>query len=191
MKAFQRVEASSAAKASKSAALPDLAAGNFNLIATAQRSAPAQSVASLAGDFELAKAIDGMFFGCDVDAAPNVTLSFDEYDRTAAELAGGPHTGTGPRRVLGDAITDMNGNYIFRFSFDMTLPGLEDAADIAPGEDVNAIVYPDVIVKLLGFRRTPYCPKARRITTSRISSASTCVCRSPRCRFRRRASTAV
>jgi len=154
VKAFQRVEASSTAKASKSAAQPDLAAGNFNLITSAQRSAPAQSVASLAGDFELAKAIDGMFFACEVDPAPNVTLSFDEYDRTAAELAGGPHTGTGPRRLLGDAITDMNGNYIFRFTFDMTLPGLEDAADIAPGEDVNAIVYPDVIVKLLGF--SPY-----------------------------------
>ena len=151
---FQQVE-SEAPKAKKGESTPELAASNFKLVRTAQRRAQAQSVATtLAGDFELAKAIDGTFFWCDVDPAPNITLSFDEYDRTAAELAGGSYTGTGPRRVLGDAITDMNGNYIFRFSFDMTFPFLEDAADIAPGEDVNVVPYPDVIVKILGF--APY-----------------------------------
>ena len=149
---FQRAE--TPAKAAKAAATPELAASNFSLVKTIQRSSQAQSVASLAGDFELAKAIDGAFFACDVDPAPNITLSFDEYDRTAAELSGGAYTGTGPRRVLGDAITDMNGNYIFRFSFDMTFPFLEDATDIAPGEDVNVVPYPDVIVKILGF--SPY-----------------------------------
>ena len=61
--------------------------------------------------------------------------------------------------MLGDAITDMNGNYIFRFSFDMTFPFLEDATDIAPGEDVNVVPYPDVIVKILGF--SPYTVQYR------------------------------
>jgi hypothetical protein len=51
-------------------------------------------------------------------------LTFEEYDRTLVEQAGGPYTGTGNRRLLGDTITDMFGNYVFRFSFDMTFPGL-------------------------------------------------------------------
>ena len=148
---FQRLESGNA-KATKDAAQAAFAAANFKLVRSVQRSAAAQPyMATQAHDFELAKAIDGTFFHCNVDSAPNITLSFDEYDRTSAELAGGPYTGTGPRRALGDAITDANGNYIFRFTFDMTVPGLEDAADIAPGEDVNVIVYPDVIVKILGF----------------------------------------
>ena len=149
---FQRTDAART-KAAPAAELPELAASNFTLMRSAPRAAQLQSAAAatLASDVELARAIDGTFFLCDVDPAANITLSFDEYDRTAAELAGGAYTGTGSRRVLGDAITDMNGNYIFRFSFDMSLPGLEDAADIAPGEDVNVILYPDVIVKVLGF----------------------------------------
>jgi hypothetical protein len=70
------------------------------------------------------------------------------------ELAGGAYSGTGDRRLLGDTITDMNGNYIFRFRFDMTLPVLEDAADIAAGEDVNVVMFPDVIVKIVEY--SPY-----------------------------------
>ena len=158
---FQRVDTRTAetrgAKASKDAAgaQPALAAANFTLAQSTQRSAQLQqSATALSTNIDLAKAIDSVFFPCDVDGAANVTLSFDEYDRTASELSGGAYTGTGPRRALGDAITDMNGNYIFRFTFDLTLPGLEDASDIATGEDVNVIVYPDVIVKLLGF--SPY-----------------------------------
>jgi hypothetical protein len=36
----------------------------------------------------------------------------------------------------------------------LTVPFLEDADDIAPGEDVNVIIFPDVIVKVTGF--SPY-----------------------------------
>ena len=53
--------------------------------------------------------------------------------------------------MLGDAITDMNGNYIFKFSFDMTFPGLEDSYDIAPGENVDVVMYPDLIVKIVEY----------------------------------------
>jgi hypothetical protein len=131
------------------------AATNFDLI----RSGPAlqssrKNVALSADKVELVKAIDGLFRHCYTDAGSNLTLTFEEYDRTAAELAGGAPTGTGNRRLLGDTITDMNGNYIFRFSFDMTVPGLEDSGDIAPGEDVNTIIYPDVIVKIVEY--TPF-----------------------------------
>jgi len=148
---FRRVESAVGTKRAKTPT-PDLAASNFELLRTVERStqSSAKAATSLANDTVLAKAIDGVLSACEVDPAPNVTLSFDEYDRTAAELAGGPYAGTGPRRVLGDAVTDMNGNYIFRFSFDMTVPNLEDAGDIAPGEDVNVVLYPDVIVKILG-----------------------------------------
>lgn len=151
---FKRVQGADTKSETKTKAadLPEFAVANFNLARSVERAQP-QNIAR-AVDFELVKIVDSVFRYCDIDGAPNVTLSFDEYDRTASELAGGPYTGTGPRRALGDTITDMNGNYIFRFKFDMTFPGLEDAADIAPGEDVNVIPYPDVIVKLLGF--SPY-----------------------------------
>jgi hypothetical protein len=106
-------------------------------------------------DIKLAKLLEGLTYRrCNVEAGSNVTLTFEEYDRSASELAGGPYEGNGNRRILGDTVTDSFGNYIFRFSFDMTFPGLEDAADIAPGEDVNVIPYPDIIVKITEFE--PY-----------------------------------
>jgi hypothetical protein len=151
---FQRVQGADTKSQTKgkAAELPEFAAANFSLVRSVERALPKNITGSV--DYELAKIVDSVFRFCEIDGAPNVTLSFDEYDRTASELAGGPYAGTGPRRALGDTITDMNGNYIFRFTFDMTFPGLEDAADIAPGENVNVVPYPDVIVKLLGF--SPY-----------------------------------
>lgn len=150
---FRRIEAADP-KAKKGAAPAELASSNFELERTVQFSARPSTLASSAVSVEVAQAIEGIVLGCRVESAPNITLSFDEYDRTAAEKAGGAYTGTGPRRILGDTITDMNGNYIFRFQFDLTVPFLEDADDIAPGEDVNVIIFPDVIVKVTGF--SPY-----------------------------------
>ena len=149
---FKRVEPSEV-KAKKAAATPEFARSGFELVRTAQVGALPQA-ANTALNADLAKIVEGIAFGCHVEPAPNITLSFEEYDRTAAEKAGGAYTGTGPRRLLGDTITDMNGNYIFRFQFDMTVPFLEDADDIAAGEDVNVIIFPDVIVKVTGF--SPY-----------------------------------
>ncbi len=150
---FKRIDPTDA-KARKAAATPDFARNNFELVRTAQVGTRAQAAASLALNAELVKMVEGMAFGCHLEPAPNITLSFEEYDRTAAEKSGGAYTGTGPRRLLGDTITDMNGNYIFRFQFDLTVPGLEDAIDIAAGEDVDVIIFPDVIVKVTGF--SPY-----------------------------------
>jgi hypothetical protein len=133
---------------------PELAVDNFELVRTTSLKASRTAAASAFDRLELARIIDGLTFGCAVEAAPNITLSFEEYDRTGAELAGGAYTGTGSRRMLGDTITDMNGNYIFRFKFDLTVPFLEDAGDISFGEDVNAIIYPDVIAKITSF--SPY-----------------------------------
>ncbi len=125
----------------------DLSLSNFELVRTTQVNAAAR--ATLASD--ALQVIDKILFPCHVEPASRITLTFEEYDRTAAEKAGGPYTGTGPRRLLGDTITDTHGNYIFRFQFDMTVPGLEDAGDIAAGEDVNVIIFPDVIVKVTSY----------------------------------------
>ncbi len=137
-------------KARKELAASDIAMNNFNLLKTISSK---NSLAAAVDNFdrlEVLKVIDKLHYRlCNVYAAPNITLTFEEYDRSAAELAGGAYTGTGDRRLLGDTITDMQGNYIFRFSFDMTFPYLEDAADVAPGENVNVVPYPDIIVKVI------------------------------------------
>lgn len=132
----------------------DFSVRNYSLVNTLHE-ARSLEVAPVADRLELARVIDGLLYKkCKVAPATNTTLTFEEYDRTAAELAGGPYTGNGDRRLLGDTVTDMFGNYIFRFSFDMTFPGIEDSTDIAPGESINVVAYPDVIVKVTGF--APY-----------------------------------
>lgn len=125
------------------------AAANFDLAPGGIRSA--QTTALSPDKIELSKSISGLFYNCFTDPGSNLTLTFEEYDRTAAELSGGAYSGTGNRRLLGDTITDMNGNYIFRFSFDMTFPGLEDSFDIAGGENVNTVMFPDIIVKIIEY----------------------------------------
>ena len=140
--------------------------------AVSARNIAAESVFS-ANRLEIAREIDRFVVQfCNVEPAWGVTLTFEEYDRTILEQAGGPYTGTGHRRMLGDTITDMFGNYIFRYSFDMTFPFLEDADDSFPGQSVNEYAYPDVIVKFTGvaswdvlYESAPYynVPNLKRI----------------------------
>jgi hypothetical protein len=129
----------------------DYAAANFELVSSDRQPVAAKEMLGQAENIRLAKIIGGLYMPCLTEAGSNLTLTFEEYDRTAAELAGGAYTGEGNRRLLGDTITDMNGNYIFRFTFDMTFPGLEDASDIAGGENVNTVMYPDVIIKIVEY----------------------------------------
>lgn len=130
-------------------------ASNFDMIGSSKVTSIEPSPRLLAENkLELSKNIGGLLFPCTKKPGSNLTLTFEEYDRTVDELSGGAYTGSGNRRLLGDTITDMNGNYIFRFRFDMTLPVLEDAADIAAGEDVNVVMFPDVIVKIVEY--TPF-----------------------------------
>jgi hypothetical protein len=138
-------------KSKKEKPLSEHALSNYSLVNTiAAEASPA--VATAIDTIETARAIEGLTLKrCLVGPAVNTTLSFEEYDRSAGELAGGPYTGSGDRRLLGNTITDMNGNYIFRFSFDMTFPNIEDTTDIAAGESINVVAYPDLIVKLTGF----------------------------------------
>jgi hypothetical protein len=127
------------------------AASDFELVSAAGANSAVQALAISQDKIKLVRDLGKLFMPCFTDPGSNLTLTFEEYDRTAAELAGGAYTGEGNRRLLGDTITDMNGNYIFRFSFDMTFPGLEDSSDITIGEDVNTVMYPDVIVKIVEY----------------------------------------
>ena len=86
---------------------------------------------------------------CQTGPLPQYVLRFQEYDRTAAELAGGPYTGTGPRRNLGVATTDRNGNYIFRFTMSFADFLDEVFNDTAPTENPLVQLMPDVIVQVL------------------------------------------
>src|SRR5262245_3692462 len=71
---------------------------------------------SLIDRVAVASLVDRIRLFCDSAPLPGVVLRFQEYDRTAAELAGGAYTGAGLRENLGVTVTDRNGNYIFRFT---------------------------------------------------------------------------
>jgi hypothetical protein len=93
--------------------------------------------------------LDHIFARCETGPLPGVVLGFQEYDRTNAELAGGAYTGTGDRENLGTCATDLNGNYIFRFSRSLAQFIEEATVDTAPGENAAVAALPDAIVRLL------------------------------------------
>jgi hypothetical protein len=88
-------------------------------------------------------------FRCNTDAYGSGILRFIEYDRTAAEMAGGAYTGTGARQNMGQVITDSFGNYLFRFSRTDFQDVQELSLDVAAGESFFAQVKPDLIVQIL------------------------------------------
>jgi hypothetical protein len=97
----------------------------------------------------IAGLIDVYFRRCQSGPLPGVVLRFLEYDRTNAELAGGPYTGEGDREVLGVCATDSNGNYLFRFQRSVAQRIGEALGDTAPGEDALVQSAPDLIVQVL------------------------------------------
>ena len=86
---------------------------------------------------------------CHVKDQPGLLLRFLEYDRTSTELGGGAYTGTGDRKVLGLAVTDEQGSYIFRFSH--TLEDIaEEFSDVPVGGGALATeLRPDLIVQIV------------------------------------------
>jgi hypothetical protein len=86
---------------------------------------------------------------CSIESLAGYPIRFEEYDRTVAELGGGPYTGTGTREDLGQAVTDRNGNYVFRFTRSIAQFIEETNIDVAPGESEVVQSMPDLIVKLL------------------------------------------
>ncbi len=96
----------------------------------------------------IASLADKLYLFCQTENVPFETLHFQEYDRTASELAGAPYTGGGNRLNLGYAVTDMNGNYIFRFTQSNYELINEVLHDVAIGENAYVQANPDIIVKI-------------------------------------------
>jgi len=138
---------------------------NFTLANTVTASnVSTESTLSRIDKIGIGNIVDGIRLACVTEPAPNLTLNFLEYDRSVSELAGGPYTGTGDKLELGNAITDMNGNYIFRFTQTIGEALNEIFNDVASGENVLVQVRPDIIVKVTDslhptvtlFESTPY-----------------------------------
>lgn len=102
----------------------------------------------------LAGLIDRIRLRCETGALPGVVLGFQQYDRSNAELAGGPYTGAGPKQPLGICATDRNGNYIFRFTWSFAQVVNEAFSDVASGENIFTQILPDVIAQYLDFGKS-------------------------------------
>ena len=147
---YKRIENTAESKSRTKAANLDtsLKISNFNLVSSENNKTFVAESAIVYDKIAVASIADKLKLLCTKSPLVNFTLTFEEYDRTLAELSGGVYTGTGNRQILGDTITDMFGNYIFHFGFGMQIPSMEDATDIATGEDINTVAYPDIIVKI-------------------------------------------
>jgi len=93
--------------------------------------------------------IDKIYPLCITESLAGYPIQFEEYDRTIAELGGGAYSGTGSRENLGQAVTDRNGNYVFRFTRSIGQFLEEADVDVAAGENEVAQSMPDLIAKLL------------------------------------------
>jgi hypothetical protein len=152
------VLASAKARTTRSLAAFEPAAGIAPVAAESQRTTLGAAVIDRYSDsiLDLAKFKDFRIFPlCTVKSRPGVLLRFQEYDRTAAELAGGPYTGEGSRQNLGFTVTDELGNYIFHFT--RTLSDIaEEIGDIPSGVSAAAGLRPDLIVQIVaGLGATP------------------------------------
>lgn len=187
---FRRVMMEQAATGKKAAAREQAdALTNFSLEKTVAVS-PKTGLAAAAGINRsgLASISDNLRLRCSTTPGVNLTLNFSEYDRNAAEMSGAAYTGTGNRSSLGYAITDMNGNYIFRFTQSFSELVNEVDADVASGENVVVQARPDIIVAVADslhpstvlFETAPYfnVPQLKRINLclpqEKVNPASLC-----------------
>jgi hypothetical protein len=92
--------------------------------------------------------LDHPYYYCATENVVNQSIFFKQYDRSIAELAGGPYTGDGVKNNLGAATTDINGNYIFRFQQSNADIAYELTHDVAVGEDPVVQMRPDIIVSI-------------------------------------------
>ena len=105
----------------------------------------------------------------------NYGLRFQEYDRTAAELAGGAYTGTGDRENLGVTATDSFGNYVFRFSRTVSDIIVEGLNDVAVAEDATVQALPDIIAQVLGAGLVPAAETACFFNVQTLQRIDICV----------------
>jgi hypothetical protein len=135
------------------AAMRAPAAGAKAQIASMQAKQATASSSVSAQVSELARIKDRFAAVCTVQDRPGVLLRFVEYDRTTAELAGGPYEGMGVRHDLGLTVTDELGNYIFRFTQTLT-DIVEETGDVPSGASLATELRPDILVQL-GFLERP------------------------------------
>jgi hypothetical protein len=114
---------------------------------------------------------------CSTTTLGNHGLRLQAYDRTALELSGGAHTGSGDREGLGTTASDIVGNDLLRFSRTNSNVGDESTNGIAASEDATVKVLPTLIVRV-----PAPCPRPRRPATS-ISSRATARSSASNCRF--------
>ncbi len=117
--------------------------------------------------------LDKVFPLCITEALAGFPISFEEYDRTSAELGGGAYSGAGTRENLGQTVTDRNGNYVFRFSRSIAQFIEESDIDVGAAEDEVVQSMPDLVAKVLdamapggvAFESAPYwnVPVLKRI----------------------------
>lgn len=98
---------------------------------------------------DISRITDRYFFNCETGALASAILRFQEYDRSADELAGAPYSGFGTREFRGESFADRNGNYIFRFSMNVSDVIDEIETDTATGEVSSVQAAPDIIVQLM------------------------------------------
>lgn len=137
-------------KSKEEIAAPQNLLSDFQFVGTKNLSS-ARTIASdryLIDKVGLANLKDSIRFICNTDPGNNLTLNFVEYDRSSSELAGGPYIGNGNTSMLGSAITDMNGNYIFRFTQSLSEVVHEVEEDVAGGENSLVQVRPDILVRI-------------------------------------------
>ncbi|WP_346317519.1 hypothetical protein [Chitinophaga sp. YIM B06452] len=118
-------------------ALPETSASLFR---TSLSDSVRQEAISVAGRFKLL---------CETGPLPNAVLRVQEYDRSAAELAGAPYSGLGERELQGTTICDRNGNYIFRVRMTGAKVSDEILNDTAAGESAGEQTAPDVLLQLM------------------------------------------
>ncbi len=126
----------------------DMLLSNYSFERTASLTSVSKSAVYHYDKVELGLFVEPSRLLCYNEPGSNLTLAFEEYDRSASELAGGPYTGSGNRTALGNAITDSNGNYIFLFT---QTPGEfldEIFNDTGAGENIFVQMLPDIIVKV-------------------------------------------
>ncbi|WP_420642730.1 hypothetical protein [Candidatus Leptofilum sp.] len=133
-------------------AVPQAASFNQNLSFVAKREIASVAAANIKPELylDLGKLRDRLKLYCSVKDQAGLLLRFQEYDRTDAELAGGPYTGEGDREMLGLTATDEVGNYVFRFSRDLAdvVDELDD--QVIGGPDLTTQLQPDLLVQVMG-----------------------------------------
>ncbi len=145
---FTRNTATGISKTSREKTSDNIEQFRFNKTVVAQPT-PVSTLAKYNYDkVAIGAIIDTPYLICVRENVTNQTLQFTEYDRSVSELAGGPYTGNGNKTDLGTATTDINGNYVFRFTQSASELVNEILHDVAASENPLVQMNPDVIVSI-------------------------------------------